>query len=356
MLLAAGGRGYFVWTTSARQGRQPVARARADAGADRRLSLVPRSRRGRPTTRRARSAFETSGRLAELLPAGTEVVGRRVARASCRARRDSKTLLAHDLLARRVLQAAARQHARRGQPPRSSPGRAALGEKRRLVDETHGGAGEPDGCARPSRAQLVETLAKIGTPVAPRDADRAAQGARACTALHAGREHGGAGVQPDLLPGRGGWARAAGARTPSCRRCRDATATDSQSPDGAGRAALHRLRVRRPRATPSGPRVARSRSRCPATSGLVPGQPLRLARRRFDAVFPVRRGRRVAATATRPVWVAAPDGTAERRAVVVAERGDAGADQRRAAGGRPGHRRSARRADARRAHRARCRS
>ena len=99
-------------------------------------------------------------------------------------------------------------------------------------------------------------------------------------------------------------------------------ATDSQSPeaqsgprfidcayDGQGRAAGARGKVK---------------ITLPGDVGLVPGQPLRLASRRFDAVFPV------PLEAVRDggngdeaiVWVATPAGTAERRAVVVAERGE----------------------------------
>ena len=61
----------------------------------------------------------------------------------------------------------------------------------------------------------------------------------------------------------------------------------------------------------------------PANVGLVPGQPLRLARQRFDAVFPV-----PAALVSdgggsqKSVWVAGRAGVAERRDVTVAEVGD----------------------------------
>jgi hypothetical protein len=61
----------------------------------------------------------------------------------------------------------------------------------------------------------------------------------------------------------------------------------------------------------------------PANVGLVPGQPLRLARQRFDAVFPIP-GALVshAGGGQKSVWVAGRTGVAERRDVTLAESGD----------------------------------
>ena len=55
----------------------------------------------------------------------------------------------------------------------------------------------------------------------------------------------------------------------------------------------------------------------PGDLGLVSGQPLRLARRRFDAVFPVPAAAVVAECDRRSVWIAGHDGTAELREVTV---------------------------------------
>ena len=55
----------------------------------------------------------------------------------------------------------------------------------------------------------------------------------------------------------------------------------------------------------------------PGELGLVSGQPLRLARRRFDAVFPVPSASVVADGERRSVWIAWRDGTAQLREVAV---------------------------------------
>jgi hypothetical protein len=56
--------------------------------------------------------------------------------------------------------------------------------------------------------------------------------------------------------------------------------------------------------------------------GLVPGQPLRLARERFEAVFPIPAAAVGGTDDHRTVWVATAAGTAERRDVVVADIGE----------------------------------
>jgi hypothetical protein len=60
----------------------------------------------------------------------------------------------------------------------------------------------------------------------------------------------------------------------------------------------------------------------PNNVGLVPGQPLRLARQRFDAVFPIPAALVTDAAGEKTVWVASRAGRAERRAVTLAEAGD----------------------------------
>jgi hypothetical protein len=60
----------------------------------------------------------------------------------------------------------------------------------------------------------------------------------------------------------------------------------------------------------------------PGDVGLVSGQPLRLARRRFDAVFPVPATALLGDGERRSVWIAGHDGTTQARAVALAESGD----------------------------------
>ena len=57
----------------------------------------------------------------------------------------------------------------------------------------------------------------------------------------------------------------------------------------------------------------------PGDLGLVSGQPLRLARRRFDAVFPVPAAAVVADGERRSVWIAGRDGAAELRQVEIVD-------------------------------------
>ena len=68
--------------------------------------------------------------------------------------------------------------------------------------------------------------------------------------------------------------------------------------------------------------AAKIRVALPDNLGLVPGQPLRLARHRFDAVFPVPAAAVAGADDHRSVWIASPTGAAERRDVTVADVGD----------------------------------
>ena len=60
----------------------------------------------------------------------------------------------------------------------------------------------------------------------------------------------------------------------------------------------------------------------PGDLGLVSGQPLRLARRRYDAVFPVPAAAVVADGDRRSVWIAGRDGTAELRQVAIVDASD----------------------------------
>jgi len=59
----------------------------------------------------------------------------------------------------------------------------------------------------------------------------------------------------------------------------------------------------------------------PGDLGLVSGQPLRLARRRYDAVFPVPAAALVGGD-QKSIWLAGRDGRAEARAVAVVDLGD----------------------------------
>jgi hypothetical protein len=61
----------------------------------------------------------------------------------------------------------------------------------------------------------------------------------------------------------------------------------------------------------------------PNDAGLVTGQQLHLARKRFDGVFPLPLSAvQVETDVDAKIWVAAPNGTAEQRTVTVAESRD----------------------------------
>ena len=60
----------------------------------------------------------------------------------------------------------------------------------------------------------------------------------------------------------------------------------------------------------------------PGDLGLVSGQPLRLARARYDAVFPVPAAAVVADGERKSVWIAGRDGTAELRQVAIIDATD----------------------------------
>jgi hypothetical protein len=74
--------------------------------------------------------------------------------------------------------------------------------------------------------------------------------------------------------------------------------------------------------SPSNGRVAKIRVALPDNLGLVPGQPLRLARQRFDAVFPVPAAAVGGSDDRRAIWIASPAGIAERREIAVADMGE----------------------------------
>ena len=227
-------------------------------------------------------------------------------------------------------------------PPNNQPelrqAEIKLAEKQRLIDEAHGEPRQAGRArARAGRggrdARQGRHAGRAGAPLAARE------GADACTASSSWtprrrRERG----QARLLPRRGGRPRAARVER-GRRRAASGTAADVGSPDAQAGAALRRLHRRRSHGARAPSKV---RVTLPDDLGLVPGQPLRLARQRYDAVFPVpaaavQRRRRATVGLDR----GRGDGTAERRDVAVADVERRRAGQRRPARRRRGDRRSA---------------
>jgi hypothetical protein len=261
--------------------------------------------------------FDTAGRLAELLPAGAEFsAGETVGRLQQAAA--VETLLAHhrSRLAfygqmRDSMQAA-------GNRPEARQAELRLADKQRLVDETAASlvhvtlrANEP--------GEVVETLAKVGTlvkagaPIA-RVKGKLLHGAFDLDGDELAASTGLGFCRVEVI-GLGPRASNSDPRRPS------ETVSDSGSLEA--QAGPRFVDCARPTAVGGKLEVA-----LPGDLGLVPGQPLRLARRRFDAVFPIPATSVTGATGAtgdgtrRSIWIATPEGLAARREVTVLEVAD----------------------------------
>lgn len=260
-------------------------------------------------------SFSTAGRLTELLPSGTEVAAGDVI-GKLQAAAPIETALEHHRsrvgFCKQVLDAMRAV----GNDTAAHHAEVMLAEKERLVAEAQAAlarytivASEP--------GEILETLAKVGGAVTP-----GVPVARVKSRLLRGAFQ----LEPDE--------RAAFSRVDFCR---------VEVIGLAPRASNEPVRRAGPPATAVdsspleaqvGPRFvdcerlpARSATEpvevaLPGDVGLVSGQPLRLARRRFDAVFPVPATALQGDGDRRALWVAAHDGTSEPRDVALAEGGD----------------------------------
>ena len=310
-LLVMAGIGYVVWTRMHSRLPQAV-RVRV-------LSPKPAtvyrwfSGRGTVTDHEARTlSFESPGMLAELLPPGTSFVAGDIL-GRLRAAQPVEAMLNRHRARLAFYQQMRESMRTANNQPELRQAEIKLADKQRLVDESAASlaklvlrATEP--------GEVVETLAKVGTPVA----------AHAPLLRVKGRMlHGEFEIDPVESTGKLEFCRVEvvglGPRASNAEaHASTATAADVGSPEaqaaprfvdctasGAADGTQHKIRVA-----------------LSDNLGLVPGQPLRLARQRFDAVFPIPAAA-VAGTADhRSVWVATAGGTAERRDVVVADLGD----------------------------------
>jgi hypothetical protein len=317
LLLAIAGIGYAAWTYERAHRLPQAVRVRV---------LSPRptaaylwfSGAGTVTDHEARTlAFETAGTLAEMLPPGTafgadDILGRL---------RGAQPIEA--LLGRHRARVAFYEQMRDSMRAANNQvelrqAEIKLVEKRRLVDESMASlaklvirASEP--------GEIVETLGKVGMPVAARKPVVRVKGRM----LHG---------QFDLGPGEIADASALefcrvevvglGPRASNAEpAAADGTKADVGSPEAQAVPRFVDCTIDK-----SAPDAKKARVLLPDNLGLVPGQPLRLARRRYDAVFPL------PATAVgdgadkggRSVWIASAAGTAERRDVTVADHERAG--------------------------------
>jgi len=271
------------------------------------------SGRGTVTDHEGRTlGFDSAGTLAELLPPGTpfatgDVLGR------LRAAQPLEALLSRQR-ARLAFYEQMRDSMRKANnAPELRQAMIKLADKQRLVDETNGGlaklvirASEP--------GEVVETLVKVGMPVAAhapsvRVKGRMLHGEFALDAEEIARA-GKLGFCRVEVIGLGQHASNAEAPAPG------GPAADVGSPDAQAAPRFVDCAVETAGAARDKLRVT-----LPDNLGLVPGQPLRLARERFDAVFPIPTGAIAGADGHRSIWVASA-GAAERREVVVADMGD----------------------------------
>jgi multidrug efflux pump subunit AcrA (membrane-fusion protein) len=269
---------------------------------------------GTVTDHEARTlAFESPGTLAELLPPGTafvagDILGR------LRGAQPVEALLGRQRARLAFYQQMRDSMRAANNQPELRQAEIKLADKQRLVDETIGSlaklvvrASEP--------GEVVETFAKVGMPVRANAPMLRVKG----RVLHG----------EFVLDGTGDMVTIAS----QLRFCRVEViglgphASNAESPSKAGTAAD----VGSPdaQATPrfidctnvavlaTGAR--KLRVTLPDNLGLVPGQPLRLARERFDAVFPIPAGAVGGSEGHRTIWIARPAGTAELRDVVVAD-------------------------------------
>jgi hypothetical protein len=273
------------------------------------------SGRGTVTDHEARTlAFETAGTLAELLPPGTafgtgDILGR------LRAAQPIESLLARQRARLAFYQQMRESMRRANNQPELRQAEIKLADKQRLIDDAMAGLGKVVVRAT-EPGEVVETLAKVGTPVA----------ARAPLLRVKGRMlHGEFALDGDDIARAGKLAfcrvevvglgpHASNAEAPAAA---GPTAADVGSPDAQAAPRFVDCTVEKPGAAANKLRVT-----LPDNLGLVPGQPLRLARERFDAVFPVPAAAVGGGDGHRTLWIASAAGTAERREVLVADVAD----------------------------------
>jgi hypothetical protein len=203
-----------------------------------------------------------------------------------------------------------------GNQPERRQAELKLADKQHLVAETEASLARLT-LRADDPGEVVEALAKVGTPV-----KAGAPMLRVKTKVL----HGEFALEAEE--------RAEAAKLPFCRV--EVVGLGPHASNGPAKPAPASVADSAPAEAQAGPRFVDCRLgdatgarpfrvALPIDVGLVPGQPLRLARRRYDAVFPLPSSAVTADggdDARAAVWIARRSGTAERRAVVLAERAD----------------------------------
>jgi hypothetical protein len=261
-------------------------------------------------------AFAAAGRLTDLLPAGTELAAGDII-GKLQGATALETLLAHDR-SRVGFYRQMRDSMRAvGNQPELRQAEIRLAEKQRLVAETTASlAGFTLAASEPG--EVVETLAKIGTPVPAGTPVARVKGQLLHGAFELDADERAVLKNLDFcrveVVGLGPRAE----NTPPRRDTAATAVADSGSRDAQVGPRFVDCRPPAPDAT-DGDKVEVA---LPGDLGLVSGQPLRLARRRYDAVFPVPAAALTATGEQKSIWIARRDGRVESRAIAVADLGD----------------------------------
>jgi hypothetical protein len=264
-------------------------------------------------------AFANPGRLAELLPAGTEVAAGDVV-GKLQGASGLETLLAHDRSRVGFYKQVRDSMRAAGNGAELRQAEAHLAEKQKLVEMAVAGLSKYTVMAS-EPGEVVETLAKIGTPVVPGVPVARIKGRLLHGAFELDADERATLSNLDFcrieVVGLGPRA----ANDPP-RDQAPTTAADSSPPEAQVGPRVFDCKA--PGKPPAGVGGEDKRIEIPLPSdvGLVSGQPLRLARRRYDAVFPVPAAALVTDGDRKAVWLAGRDGTAELRPVVVADVAD----------------------------------
>ena len=315
LLAAAAGIGYWVWSHQRASAAPQALRVRVMTPAP---TAVYRwfSGRGRVTDYETTTlAFASPGRLAELLPAGTEIAAGDVV-GKLQGASGLETLLAHDrsrvgfYKQLRDSMRAARNSAELRQAE------LHLAEKEKLVEMARAALTKFT-VAATEPGEVVETLAKIGAPIVPGAPVARVKGRLLHGAFELDVEERATLAKMDFcrveVVGVGPRASNDLPRNGSTETAADTSPPDAQvgprffdcKPPGESTSPSHKVEIP-----------------LPGDLGLVSGQPLRLARRRYDAVFPVPAAAVVADGDRRSVWIAGRDGTAELRQVAIIDATD----------------------------------